>query len=240
MSKSFFIDLTKCTACRGCQVACKQWNKLPAGKTVNHGSYQNPDDLNFNTYKLVRFTEKEADGRLNWLFFTEQCRHCMDPTCKSVMDDVDPKAVVIDEASGAVVFTELTSKAKDIRDPEEMCPYNVPRRDAKTGRWSKCTMCVDRTSNGLLPACVQTCPTGAMNFGDREDMLSMARNRLTEVKKAYPQAVLGDPDFVRTIYLFPYPPELYHPTAVAEAVSPGLTRGELLATMAKPLRKMFS
>jgi len=53
--KSFFIDTTKCTACRGCQVACKQWNKLPATNTYNWGSFQNPADLSFDTFKLVRF-----------------------------------------------------------------------------------------------------------------------------------------------------------------------------------------
>ncbi|HIC86305.1 MAG TPA: formate dehydrogenase, partial [Desulfobacterales bacterium] len=55
--KAFFIDTTLCTACRGCQVACKQWNQLPAEKTQNWGSYQNPKDLSFQTYKLVRFRE---------------------------------------------------------------------------------------------------------------------------------------------------------------------------------------
>ena len=54
MSKSFLVDTTLCTACRGCQVACKQWHDLPAEETVNRGSYQNPADLSFDTYKLVR------------------------------------------------------------------------------------------------------------------------------------------------------------------------------------------
>ena len=68
--KSFLVDLTKCTACRGCQVACKQWHGLPAEETRNMGSHQNPQDLSFNTYKLVRFTEGIIDGKLNWLFFS--------------------------------------------------------------------------------------------------------------------------------------------------------------------------
>ena len=55
--KSFFIDTTKCTACRGCQIACKQWNKNPGTKTVQRGSHQNPADLSASTFKLVRFNE---------------------------------------------------------------------------------------------------------------------------------------------------------------------------------------
>ena len=77
--KSFFIDQTRCTACRGCQVACKQWKKQPAETTENWGSYQNPRDLSPSTFKLVRFSEAEVDGRLRWLFFPEQCRHCLEP-----------------------------------------------------------------------------------------------------------------------------------------------------------------
>ena len=57
MSKSFLIDTTLCTACKGCQVACKQWHDLPADKTVNQGSFQNPADLTYTTYKVVRMTE---------------------------------------------------------------------------------------------------------------------------------------------------------------------------------------
>jgi len=64
--KTFFIDTTKCTACRGCQIACKQWNKLPATETHNWGSYQNPADLSFDTFKLVRYSEVVSGGKLNW------------------------------------------------------------------------------------------------------------------------------------------------------------------------------
>ena len=58
MAKSFFIDTSRCTACRGCQVACKQWKKQPAETTENWGSYQNPRDLSPSTFKLVRFSEE--------------------------------------------------------------------------------------------------------------------------------------------------------------------------------------
>ena len=72
MSKSFLIDTTLCTACRGCQVACKQWHDLPAEKTINRGTFENPADLSFDTYKLVRMREEVINGKLNWLFFPEQ------------------------------------------------------------------------------------------------------------------------------------------------------------------------
>ncbi|HKK34362.1 MAG TPA: 4Fe-4S dicluster domain-containing protein [Desulfomicrobiaceae bacterium] len=235
--KSFFIDLTRCTACRGCQVACKQWHKLPAEKTKNWGSHQNPKDLSFITYKLVRFQEVVKDGDVtDWLFFPEQCRHCVEPPCKYVADAYDEKAILKDPNTGAVIFTERT-KALDAEEIRESCPYNIPRADAASGIISKCDMCLDRVENGLLPACVQTCPTGAMNFGDREDMLELANERLATVKKQYPDAVLGDPDETRVIYLYQMEPMSYYEFAVAGiSPMPLYNRKQMLAKLFTPLR----
>jgi formate dehydrogenase iron-sulfur subunit len=235
--KSFFIDLTRCTACRGCQVACKQWHKLPAEKTKNWGSHQNPKDLSFITYKLVRFQEVVKDGDVtDWLFFPEQCRHCVEPPCKYVADAYDEKAILKDPNTGAVIFTERT-KTLDAEEIREACPYNIPRADAASGIISKCDMCLDRVENGLLPACVQTCPTGAMNFGDREDMLELARERLATVKKQYPDAVLGDPDETRVIYLYQADPMSYYEFAVAGiSPMPLYNRKQMLAKLFNPLR----
>ncbi len=239
MSKGFFIDLTKCTACRGCQVACKQWKKLPATETENWGSHQNPKDLDYNTYKLVRFEEQVVDGNLKWLFFPEQCRHCVEPPCKLTADLSVEDAIIVDEATGAVIFTEKTKELTDFTDGSELCPYNIPRRNAETGQWSKCNMCIDRISNGLLPACVQTCPTGAMNFGDLDEMKALAEKRLAEVQKKHPNAVLGDPDDVRVIFLYAYKPDLYYTYAVAGLMPPIMSRKQMFAKFAKPMKRIL-
>jgi len=232
--KSFFIDLTKCTACRGCQIACKQWNKLPAEETRNTGNYTNPPDLSAITYKTVHMREvKNAKGELDsWVFFPEQCRHCVEPPCKMAADAYDNQAILQDPATGAVTYTERTKKLPDFKEIREACPYDIPRQDPKTKLVTKCTMCLDRVQNGLLPACVQTCPTGCMNFGDRDAMLSMAEKRLKEVQKKYPDAILGDAESVRTIYLYQSKPTNYHTYAVAAATIPGLmNRKELFAKL---------
>jgi formate dehydrogenase iron-sulfur subunit len=237
MSKGFFIDLSKCTACRGCQVACKQWKKLPAEKTSNWGSHQNPKDLSYNTLKLVHFQEIEVDGKLDYVFFPEQCRHCLSAPCV-VQSSVDG-AMIQDEATGAVYYTDKTKDCK-YADVLDSCPYKIPRLDEKTKRISKCDMCIDRVQNGKLPACVLTCPTGAMNFGALDEMLAMAKKRLEEVKKTHPKAVLGDPDDVRVIYLFPVDPKLYHANAVASHEPSLMTRKQLLAKAANPIKRLFS
>jgi len=132
--KSFFIDLTKCTACRGCQVACKQWNKLPAEQTRNHGSHQNPMDVSAITYKTVHMKEVADDQGFMaaWLFFPEQCRHCTEPPCKMTADAYDDQAILQDEATGAITFTERTKDLPDFDEIREACPYNIPRQDAAT------------------------------------------------------------------------------------------------------------
>ena len=232
--KSFFIDTTLCTACRGCQVACKQWHDLPAEKTTNRGSYQNPADLSFMTYKLVRFEEAVVDGKLKWLFFPDQCRHCLEPPCEMTAED--QKAIFRDKATGAVIYTEQT-KNVDAQAVIDSCPYNIPRA-AKNGALAKCDMCLDRVENGLQPACVKTCPTGAMNFGDRADMLALAKKRLAVVKKRSPKAQLLDPDDVRVIFLVCQDPKLYHNFAVASNGAFDMTRAVALKKLFRPLTSL--
>lgn len=229
MGKLFFIDLTKCTGCRGCQIACKQWKKLPAEQTHNTGSHQNPADLTYNTYKLVRFVEGKFDGKFEWLFFPEQCRHCYEPPCKGQADLDDENAVLHDEATGAVVFTPAIANC-DGASVRSSCPYDIPREAADNKGASKCDMCFDRVQNNLLPACVLTCPTGCMNFGDEKEIAELAEKRLAEVKKTYPKAVLGDTGAVRVWFLFQTDPKLYFNHAISDAGNAmPLTRKEMFA-----------
>ncbi|WP_461211293.1 4Fe-4S dicluster domain-containing protein [Desulfocurvus sp. DL9XJH121] len=241
MDKTFFIDLTRCTACRGCQVACKQWHDLPAEETRNFGSHQNPADLSFITYKLVRFQEVEHKGKLNWLFFPEQCRHCLIAPCLEVAEGYVEGSIIRDENTGAVLYTDLTARlsADEKQEVREACPYDIPRIDPESGLLSKCDMCVDRVHNGLKPACVSICPTGTMNFGDREDMLALAEERLAEVQKRHPDAQLVDPDDVNVIYLAAVEPSLYHQFLAAEArPAPVMGRRKMMARFLSPLRHL--
>lgn len=230
MGKMFFVDLSRCTACRGCQIACKQWKNLPAEETRCTGSHQNPPDLSNVTLKIVRFTEKPVKDGVEWLFFPEQCRHCVEPPCLGQANLDADDAVIKDEVTGAVLFTELT-KQVDAEGVRAACPYDIPRVDPETKLLVKCDMCNDRVQNGMLPACVKTCPTGTMNFGDSEAMLELAQKRLAEVRKTYPNAVLGDPDDVRVVYLFTRDPKDFFGHAVAEADPRFMTRQQLFARM---------
>jgi formate dehydrogenase iron-sulfur subunit len=183
----------------------------PATKTVQRGSHQNPEDLNFFTYKLVRFSEHEVGGKPKWYFFPDQCRHCMTPPCMISAESMGYKNITKDSDTGAVLYNpKIKVKPKDAQSIREACPWDIPRWDEKTQGMAKCTMCIDRIKEGLLPACVKTCPTGTMNFGDRDKMLEMANKRLEELKKQYPKAQLLNVDFHQAIFLVIDEPQMYH------------------------------
>jgi formate dehydrogenase iron-sulfur subunit len=101
-------------------------------------------------------------------------------------------------------------------------------------------MCYERIRSGLEPACVKTCPTGTMNFGEREAMLSLAQKRLETVKKTSPKAMLLDPHDVRVIYLVAYESSLYHEFSVASSSSFDITRQAALKRMLRPLTSIAS
>jgi formate dehydrogenase iron-sulfur subunit len=238
--KAFFIDTTACTACRGCQIACKQWNQMPATETHNWGSMQNPKDLSFDTYKLVRFKEHNGtDNKPVWYFFADQCRHCLEPPCKETADDAAPGGIIIDRQTGAVLYTDKLKKA-DSKEIIEACPFNIPRAQEKTGFMAKCTMCVDRVHNGLLPACVKSCATGAMNFGDRDKMAALAKERLGKAKSRFPKATLTGLEDVRVFYLLANKPEMYYTYAKVDKAPTQMDRKMALRKMGRSLKELTS
>ncbi|MFH1113821.1 MAG: 4Fe-4S dicluster domain-containing protein [Pseudomonadota bacterium] len=210
---SILVDTSKCTACRGCQIACKQWNQLPAEMTKNRGTYQNPQDLSADTWKLVRFADgKNGDGKPYWLFFSDQCRHCLNPGC---MGEAEKGEIVQDDKTGAVIFTPKT-KDLNFKAALEGCPFNIPRQDPKTKVFRKCTMCIDRLNNKQIPACVKSCPTGAMVFGERGKILEEVKERVERLKKTYPKAQALNPDDVRVIFIVKEDPKKYYQFAAGK------------------------
>jgi formate dehydrogenase beta subunit len=170
------IDLTKCTGCRGCQVACKNWNGLQAEKTSFTGSLQNPADLTYNTWCLIRFDEVENGSGLSWVMRHDACMHCDWPACVKACPS--PGALVKTE-TGAVVHDPnfcIGCKACTVA-----CPFDIPRYSAVNENISKCTLCYDRITDGRKPACVTACPTGCLTFGPKAEMLEKARARAAKI-----------------------------------------------------------
>jgi formate dehydrogenase iron-sulfur subunit len=207
--KSILVDTSLCTACRGCQIACKQWNDLPGTKTKQIGTYQNPQDFSAFTWKLVRFAEgKKENGNPYWYFFSDMCRHCLEPPCADTIQGFVKDGALRDETTGAVVYTEKT-KTVPFQKVRSSCPYDIPRQNLKTKVMAKCTMCIDRIKNDRIPACVMSCPTSAMVFGDRSQILAKAEKRVVELKKSYPKAMAINPEDVRVIFIVTDDPQKY-------------------------------
>jgi formate dehydrogenase iron-sulfur subunit len=176
MEKVQLIDVSKCIGCRSCQVACKQWNKLPAGATSNSGTYQNPPDLQAITWTLVRFREvSQKDGGVEWLFWKDGCMHCTDATCVKLC----PAGARFHLDYGAVGTDD--EKCIGCQSCVVACPFNKPKYSEESNRASKCNLCADRVRNDMDPACVKACPTGALQFGEKGEMLKLAYKRVKEL-----------------------------------------------------------
>jgi len=186
--KAILYDATKCTACRGCQVACKQWNEndeiIPVIENgvlaKNWGSYENPADLSPTTWLKMRFTEIEAGGKVRWLFTRQACMHCTDAGCVRVC----PTGSLYHHELGFVAYDK--DACSGCGYCVEACPFNVPRLAGNTltgiAKMDKCTFCttpgLDRIAEGWEPACVKTCPTGALKYGDRAELVAEGKKRV--------------------------------------------------------------
>src|ERR1700677_1892560 len=184
------IDVTRCIGCKACQAACMEWNDLRGEVGHFEGTYDNPLDLDPNTWTLMRFTEWDNDqGNLEWLIRKDGCMHCEDPGCLKACPS--PGAIV-QYANGIVDFQEENCIGCGYCVCG--CPFDIPRISKKDKKAYKCTLCSDRVAVGLEPACVKACPTRALVFGTKEDMTQHAQERIVDLKsRGFEQAGLYDP-----------------------------------------------
>ena len=213
--KAMLIDESRCTACRGCQVACKQWNDLEGweySKTANRGSYENPPNLSPQTWTRIKFNEYDGADGFRWLFLKEGCMHCGDPACVRSC----PTAALKQQPDGRV--TVQPDLCNGCGYCTQFCPFHVPRLEVSsllTGRAkvSKCNFCQDRTDNNMIPACVKTCPAQALFWGDRDKMIGAGKKRVEALQtRGFRNANLYGEDLVGglgRLYVLIEKPEAY-------------------------------
>ena len=186
---SKLVDISKCIGCKGCEVACKEWNDLGVEPTVNFGSIQSHQDLSPKTWLLMRFNEVEIDGNLNWLIKKDACLHCEEPGC---LYACPAPGAIVQYTNGIVDFNQ--EHCIGCQYCVTGCPFDIPRFDADTRKVSKCNMCIDRVESGLEPACVKTCPTNAISWGSKEDMLALADQKVETLQsRGYGNAAVYNP-----------------------------------------------
>jgi formate dehydrogenase iron-sulfur subunit len=228
------IDASKCIGCKACQTACMEWNDIRDEVGVTSGVYDNPIDLTPKSWTVMRFAEHEKeDGNLEWLIRKDGCMHCEDPGC---LKACPAPGAIVQYANGIVDFHQ--EHCIGCGYCVAGCPFDVPRISKQDNRAYKCTLCSDRVAVGQEPACVKTCPTGAIMFGTKEEMKTHAAERIEDLKeRGYENAGLYDPAGVggtHVMYVLHHAdrPSLYSGLRDNPSISPmvGLWKG-----LTKPL-----
>ena len=185
------VDTTTCIGCKACEIACQEWNDLPFAQTSFDNTYQTMPHTEWNFWNLIKFNEQpKADGAFMWLMRKDQCMHCADPGCLAACPS---DGAIVQYANGIVDFQQdhcigcgycITG-----------CPFDIPKFNPATKKVYKCTLCSDRVSSGLEPACIKACPTGCLHFGTKDDMKDLAQKRVDQLREHYgfEQAGIYDP-----------------------------------------------
>lgn len=192
-SVAMLYDATKCVGCRACQLACKRNANLPA-VTDAASMYEMPTELSANTWTLIKLYKGE-DGLS---FVKNQCMHCVEPACASVC----PVGALEKTPEGPVIYH--TEKCFGCRYCMAACPFSIPKYqwDTNTPLVQKCDFCHDRQEEGLPPACAAACPTGALIFGKRADLLQIAHERIDAQPGKYQPHVYGEKEVGGTTMLY--------------------------------------
>jgi Fe-S-cluster-containing dehydrogenase component len=213
------VDTTLCVGCRGCEAACAEANGNP------------PPPEGDDVFKARRETSptaftvvNEAEGTKR--FAKRQCMHCISPACASAC----PVRALDKKPEGPVTYD--ASKCMGCRYCMVACPFEIPKYeyDALAPRVRKCTFCSHRQAAGLKPACAEVCPSGALTFGRRSELLEVAKSRIYTNPGRYLHHVYGEHEAGGTSWLYisdvPFE-KLALRTGMPDAQYPGLVAGAL-------------
>jgi Fe-S-cluster-containing dehydrogenase component len=195
-------DATRCVGCKACMAACKRVNATPGGLAFEQapfdqdGLWDAPEDLSGDTRTLIKLFKNAS----TWSYIKYSCMHCQKPSCVSVC----PVSAMTKEPQ-----TGIVDYSKDVcigcRYCQVACPFNIPKFqwDRTVPRIVKCDLCRDTNLKDKgIPACAETCPTGAILFGKRQDLLVEARARLKQHPESYVPHIYGEHEIGGTNHLY--------------------------------------
>ena len=241
-SYGFFTDTTLCIGCKACEVACKEWNNLPADNLGLTGeSFDNTGALSANTWRHVSFIEQaslrepgQPAFQSGWLMMSDVCKHCHNAPCLEAC----PTGALFRTEFDTVVVQQDICNGCGYCVPA--CPFGVVEISEHDGKAHKCTLCYDRLKGGLEPACAKACPTDSIQFGELGELQARAHERVQTLhglgqEKAYLYGVpdspgaTGDLGHLGAFFLLTERPEVYNlpaaPTRASRRVAPAFTAG---------------
>jgi formate dehydrogenase iron-sulfur subunit len=250
MITAFLTDSTLCIGCKACEVACKEWNGIPAdGFHFTGTSYDNTGGLGHSSWRHVKFIERAADtaaavatadagyrsNTFRWDFSSDVCKHCENAGC---LEACPTGAIVRTEFGGVFIQPDICNGCGYC---VVTCPFGVVDRRPDDGRAFKCTFCYDRQKVGLQPACATVCPTQSIQFGEIETLRARAAERVGDLRaRGIEDAMVYDPTSTsvggtHAIFVFRGQPEEYNLPSAPEVPTVHLKPAWQSAAMAAGL-----
>jgi Fe-S-cluster-containing dehydrogenase component len=220
-AKGVLVDTTLCVGCRACEAACAEANHLDGpARPGDDGVFDSRRTTDERTLTVVnRFTTTNPDHPVQ--FIKSQCMHCVDPACATAC----PARALEKTALGPVTYTG--NRCLGCRYCMVACPFDVPKFEytKATPYVRKCTFCAERQATGLMPACTEVCPSGALKFGKRADLLEEARMRVYQNPDKYVHHIYGEHEAGGTSWMYisdVTPDQLGLKTGVDDTARPAL------------------
>lgn len=187
-------DTTRCIGCRSCERACAEAHGLEV-----------PDIENDNALEKIRTTSEKQwtivnryDTDVGEVFVKQQCMHCWQPACTSAC----LTNAMLKTEEGPVIWRG--NKCLGCRYCMAACPFNIPKYeyDSWNPKVQKCNLCWERQKEGKIPACVEACPTDALMFGNKKQLMEIARVRIYRHPTKYVHQIYGEYEVGGTGWLY--------------------------------------
>ena len=219
--RAMLVDVTKCISCWWCYAACKKYNNLPE---TTRPDPEKPPRLSPDVWTTLKPVKRGTE----WHSSKLACSHCTDAVCVEVC----PTGALSHNSMGFVQYDR--DKCCGCGYCAEFCPFGVPQLGSESvagvAVMDKCTFCRDRVTNGEQPACAEACPTGAIRFGERSELVQEGRERATILQQTNPNAMFyGDKELggLHVVYVLDDSPEVYGLPADPQ-IPPAVTVRDLL------------